>query len=71
MLHGRSSSDYCKRRSWLSEPRFWNMSTVSEYPLLASRILLTILPTQGTKATVGTFNFFFGDNKLVLCLTRR
>jgi len=47
------------------------MSTVSEYPLLASRILLTILLTQGTKAAVGTFNVFFGDNELVPCLTER
>ena len=47
------------------------MSTVSEYPLLASRSLLTILLTQGTKAIVGAFNVFVGDNELVLRLTER
>ena len=67
MLHGRSLSDYCERKSGPLEPRFWGSSTVNEYPLLVIRHLLNTLLPQDNKATLGTFNDFVRDNKLVLC----
>ena len=71
MLHGRSSSDYCERRSGVSELRFWGLSTVSEYPLLVIRHLLNTFLPQDNKAILGKFNDFVHHNKLLLRLTER
>ena len=73
---GRGSSDFCKKKVWLSGLRPSRLLRVSQYTQFVTRHVLNSLPSQDNKAstdgvqvTLGMFNVLFGDNVLVSCLT--
>ena len=73
---GRGSSDFCKKRVWLSGLRPLRLLRVSQHTQFVTLHVSNTLPSQDNKAstdgvrvTLGMFNVLFGDSELVSCLT--